>query len=164
MSDRFKKIFLGCSIAIPFILYSVYYYSIMIKNAPYKFVEFQGLSVKSGLGTHYDKTYSSETQKYQYLNNSDSTINQKVKLSKDDLLYVHRKAAELGLWNWPEKMLGDTTGKVPRYYLELDYQRKKKVIEIDADYNENPKLRDAALELIKTVDGVVEDAADRQKK
>ncbi|OAQ39852.1 hypothetical protein A5893_09790 [Pedobacter psychrophilus] len=163
MSDRFKKIFLGCSIAIPFILYSVYYYSIMIKNAPYKFVEFEGLSVKSGLGTNYDKTYSSETQQYQYLNTRDSSIKMKVKLSKDDMLYVHRKAAELGLWNWPEKMLGDSTNRVPRYYLEFDYQRKKKVIEIDADYNKNIKLRDAAMELIKTVDGVIEDAADKQK-
>jgi len=164
MSSRFKKIFLGFSIAIPFILYSVYYYSIMIKNAPYKFVEFQALSIKSGLGTNYDKTYSSKTQQYQYLNTRDSSIKMRVKLSKDDMLYVHRKAAELGLWNWPEKMIGDSTGKSPRYYLEFDYQRKKKVIEIDADYNKNIKLRDAAMELIKTVDGVIEDAADKQKK
>ncbi len=163
MSNRFKKIFLGCSIAIPFILYSVYYYSIMIKNAPYKFVEFEAISVKSGLGTNYDKIYSSKTQQYQYLNTRDSMIKMKVKLSKDDMLYVHRKAADLGLWNWPEKMLGDSTGKAPRYYLEFDYKRKKKVIEIDADYNKNIKLRDAAMELVKTVDGVIEDAADKQK-
>jgi hypothetical protein len=136
----------------------------MVKNAPYKFAEFEGLKVKSGLGTHYDKTYSSKTQQYQYLNTRDSSIKMKVKLSKDDLLYVHRKAAELGLWSWPEKMLSDSTGKVPRYYLEFDYQHKKKVIEIDADYNKNIKLRDAAMELIKTVDGVIEDAADNQKR
>ena len=164
MSDRFKKIFLGCSIAIPFLLYSIYYFSIMVKNAPYKFSEFEGVNVKSGLGTRFDKTYSSETQQYQYINTSDSTIKMKVKLSKDDLLYIHRKAAELGLWNWPEKMMGDSTGKAPHYYLELDYKQKKKVIEIDADYNKNIKLRDAAMELIKTVDGVIEDAADKQKK
>lgn len=164
MSDRFKKIFLGCSIAIPFLLYSIYYFSIMVKNAPYKFSEFEGVNVKSGLGTRFDKTYSSENQQYQYINTSDSTIKMKVKLSKDDLLYIHRKAAELGLWNWPEKMMGDSTGKAPHYYLELDYKQKKKVIEIDADYNKNIKLRDAAMELIKTVDGVIEDAADKQKK
>ncbi|MBK0382623.1 hypothetical protein I5M32_06570 [Pedobacter sp. SD-b] len=136
----------------------------MIKNAPYKFSEFVGVNIKSGSGNHLDKTYSSTKQEYEYINTRDSLIKEKVKLSKDDLLYIHRKAVDLGLWNWPEKMLGDTTGKAPKYFLELDYQRKKKIIEIDAAYNTNPKLKDAAMELIKTVDGVIEDAADKQNK
>ena len=162
MSDRFKKIFLGLSIAVPFLLYCVYYYSIMIRNAPYKFTEFKNITIKSGFGDHYDKTYSSQTQNYQYINRNDSLIKNKVKLSKDDLLYLHRRAADLGLWNMPEKMLGDTSDKSLKYYLEFDYERKKKIIELDAAYNENTKLRDAAIELVKTVNKMVDDADDKQ--
>jgi hypothetical protein len=162
MSDRFKKIFLGLSISLPFLLYCVYYYSVMVKNAPYKFAEFENITLKAGLGDQYDKTFSSKTMQYQYVNQRDSVIKMKVKISKDDLLYLHRKASELGFWNWPTEMIGDKTGKSARYFIEFDYQRKSKSITIDAAYNANDKLKDAALELVKTVDKAIEDTADRQ--
>jgi hypothetical protein len=162
MSNRFKKIFLALSIAIPFLLYCTYYYYIMVKNAPYKFSEIENITLKQGIGSQYDKIYSSKSQEFQYLTSRDSVVKAKVKLSKDDMLFLHRKAAELGFWDWPEKMLGDTTLKSPRYYLEFDYQRKKKIIVIDASYDENIKLRDAALELAKTVDKAIQDADDVQ--
>lgn len=162
MSNRFKKIFLALSIAIPFLLYCTYYYYIMVKNAPYKFSEIENITLKEGIGNQYDKIYSSKSQVFQYLTVKDSLVKSKVKLSKDDMLYLHRKAAELGFWDWPEKMLGDSSGNTPRYYLEFDYQRKKKIIIIDASYDKNIKLRDAALELTKTVDKVILDADDLQ--
>ncbi len=164
MSDRFKKIFLGICIVIPFLLYCIYYYTIMIKNAPYRFSDLENITLKAGIGNEMDKTFSSKTQHYQYVNTRDSLIQRKVKLSKDDLLYLHRKAAELGFWNWPEKMIGDTSLKTPRYFLEFDYKEKSKTIEIDGAYNEKIKLRDAALELVKTVDTAIQDAADRGKQ
>jgi len=162
MSDKFKKIFLGLSISLPFLLYCVYYYTVMVKNAPYKFTEFENITLKAGLGNNFDKTFSSKTMEYQYVNQRDSVIKMKVKISKDDLLYLHRKASDLGFWNWPEKMIGDTSGKSPRYLLEFDYQRKSKTIIIDAAYSSNDKLKDAALELVKTVDKTIEIAADKQ--
>ena len=162
MSNRFKKIFLGLSISLPFILYCVYYYSVMVKNAPYKFIEFENITLKAGLGNNFDKTFSSKSMQYQYVDQRDSTVKMRVKISKDDLLYLHRKASDLGFWNWPEKMIGDTSGKSPRYLLQFDYQRKSKTIMIDAAYNSNNKLRDAALELVKTVDKTIENTADRQ--
>ena len=142
MSNKAKKIFLGLSIILPFLVYSVYYYSGMIKNAPYKFAEFESITLKAGLGANYEKVYNSKTQEYQYVDLKDSVINTKVKLSKDDLLYLHRKAAELGFWDWPEKLIGKGKGKgdSPRYYLEYTYQRKSKKLEIDADYNEKMPL------------------------
>ena len=162
MSNRFKKIFLGFSITIPFLLYCVYYYSMMVKNAPYKFVEFNGIVLKAGMGNNYEKLYNSQTQNYLYKNTKDSTIKTKVKFSKDDLLYLHHKAVELGFWNWPSKMLGPDSLTSPRYYLEYNYQRKKKIIEIDGSYNSNDKLKDAALQLIKAVDQNINDADDRK--
>lgn len=163
MSDKAKKIFLAITIIVPFVLYCTYYYGKMIKNAPYKFAEFEYLELKAGIGNHYEKTYNSKTQVYQYVNLNDSLVNRKVKLSKDDLLYLHRKAAELGFWDWPSNMLSNKEDS-PRYYLEFVYQRKKKVIELDADFNENPKLKDAALQLIKTVEKTIEEADARMKQ
>lgn len=163
MSDKAKKIFLIICITVPFALYCIYYYSIMIKNAPYKFTEFENITLKAGTGGHLDKTFSSKTGEYQYLNTQDSLIKQNVKLTKDDLLYLHRKAADLGFWNMPKDMIGDTSGKSPRYVIEYTYQRKIKVIEIDGAYNGDPKLKDAALELIKTINKTIELAADRSK-
>ena len=162
MSNRFKKIFLGISISLPFLLYCVYYYTVMVKNAPYKFAEFENISLKESVGNNFTKIYSSKSQEFQFLNTRDSLVKSKVKLSKDDLLFLHRKASELGFWNWPAKMIGDTSGKSPRYYLQFDYQRKSKIIEIDAAYNDNIKLRDAAIELAKTVDKAILDADDVQ--
>lgn len=162
MSNRSKKIFLALSILVPFLLYSVYYYSKMIKNAPYKFSDFESITLKAGNGFTYEKIYNSKTRELEYLNLNDSLIKTKVKLSKDELLFLHRKASELGFWDWPEVMLGDTTKDSPRYYLEYSYLNKKKVIEINAAYNENAKLKDAALQLIKIVDQNIQDASERK--
>ncbi len=164
MSSRFKKIFLAVCIAIPFLFYCIYYYSGMIRNAPFKFSEFESITLKAGLGNKYEKFYNSKTQELQYIDLKDSVINKKVKISKDELLFLHRKAVELGFWNWPQKMLGDSTASIPKYYLEFKYQRKSKIIEINSNYNDNEKLRDAALQLIKTVDNTITDAEDRQKR
>lgn len=158
MSNRTKKIFFALTIVVPFLLYCVYYYGKMVQNAPYKFAEFEAVILKAGLGEKYEKIYNSKTQEFQYVTLSDSVKHTKVKLSKDQLLYIHRKAAELGYWDWPSNMLADTTGTAPRYYLEYQYQRKNKIIELDAAYNANPKLKDAALQLIKIVDGTIAEA------
>src|SRR5690349_14055243 len=84
MSDRFKKIFLGLSIVVPFLIYSMYYYGMMVKNAPYKFSEFQELTFKYGLGGSLLNQYNSRTTEYQYVTESDSIVKKKVKLTKDD--------------------------------------------------------------------------------
>lgn len=162
MSDKAKKIFLIVCITVPFLLYCIYYYSIMIRNAPFKFSELENITIKAESGNHLDNVFSTKNQQYEYVNTNDSLIKKKVILTKDDLLYLHRKAADIGFWNMPEKMIGDTSGKSPRYILEYDYQRKKKVMEIDAAYNGDMKLKDAALELIKTVNSVIKDASDKQ--
>lgn len=163
MSDKGKKIFLIICITVPFLLYCVYYYSIMIKNAPFKFSEFENITIKAGSGGHFDKTFSSKTGEYKYINNQDSLVKQTVKLSKDDLLYLHRKAVDLGFWNMSKDMIGDTSGKSPRYFVEYDYQRKKKIVEIDAAYNGDMKVKGAALELIETINKTINIAADKSK-
>ena len=116
MSDRGKKIFLAICIITPFLLYTVYYYSIMVKN---------------------------------------------------DLLYLHRKAAELGFWNFPTELKGDSESakgrNTPTYYIEFRYKDKSKHVLYDISYEKEPKLADAAKSLITEISNMISDVRDRNK-
>jgi hypothetical protein len=167
MSDRGKRIFLLICVIVPFGLYCVYYYSVMIKNAPYKFSEFDSITFNYGTGDSLVNRYNSKTGDYQYVNDRDSVIHSKLKLTKDDLLYLHRKAAELGFWDLPEKISGEGQPgykkNSPHYYLEFKYQRKSKKILFDTEYEQNPKIKEAASQLIDEVNKTLNDAEDRAK-
>ena len=168
MSETGKKIFLAICIIVPFLLYCGYYYGMMIKNAPFKFTEFESIALRYGLGDSLINRYDSKTGAYQYLNERDSLIKTRVKLTKDDMLYLHRKAADLGFWNFPEVISGegkpDYNKNSPHYYLEFKYQRKSKHIFFDTEYNDNPKIKDAARQLIDEVSRTINDAEDRMNK
>ena len=100
----------------------------MLKNAPYKFSEFKSLSIQYGERDSLLNKYDSRTADYRYLNKNDSLIKKHLRLTNDDLLYLHRKAAEIGFWDFPEDETGDSvkTGpKPPRYIIEFNYQRQK---------------------------------------
>lgn len=163
MSEKGKKIFLALSIAVPFLIYCVYYYGMMVKNAPYKFAEFESLTLKYGAGDSLINQYDSKTMNYQYLNDRDSLVRKQVKLTKDDLLYLHRKAVEYGFWDFPSDMRASEKGTPgsPRYYLEYKYQRKTKSVVFDVNYNGNPKLKDAVRGLIETVNKSINTAESR---
>ncbi len=165
MTDKQKRIFLAICITVPFILYCVYYYGIMIKNAPYKFSEMESITLKYGLGDSLINQYDSKTGNYQFVNDQDSLVRTKVKLSKDDLLYLHRKAVDMGFWNFPEDMSAKEKKftNAPRYYLEFKYERKSKIVYFDLDYQGNDKLKEAAKILIETVSKTINDAEDRQQ-
>ena len=166
MSDRGKKIFLALSIIVPFVIYCAYYYGMMVKNAPYKFSEFESITFKYGLGDSLINQYDSRTARYQYLNDRDSLVQKQVKLTKDDLLYLHRKAAELGFWDFPSELEGPPPAagqNSPRYYLEFKYQRKTKTVLFDLNYNGNTKLKDAVRQLIELVDKSIKTAEARGK-
>lgn len=169
MSDKSKKIFLAFTIIVPFLLYCVYYYGRMLKNAPYKFTEFKSITFKYGTGDSLLNQYNSVTGAYQYVNKHDSLVKTTLFLTQSDLLYLHRKAADLGFWDFPaNETSGDTMGyggqKPPRYYIEFDYQRKSKKVLFDASYNGDEKLKDANVNLVKEIMHVLSDAEDRKKK
>ena len=166
MTEKGKKIFLAICIITPFLLYCVYYYSIMVKNAPYRFSDFESITFKYGLGDSLNNTFNSRTGDYQYMDTRDSLIKTKVKFRKDDLLYLHRKAAELGFWNFPEKISGEGSPNhstnSPHYYIEFKYQGKTKHVLFDVQNNENPKLNDAAKSLITEISNMINDVRDRK--
>ncbi|MGV3703864.1 MAG: hypothetical protein ACO1NU_00680 [Arcticibacter sp.] len=162
MKDKGKKIFLAASIVVPFLLYCGYYYGMMIKNAPYKFSEFETLTFEYGTGDTLLNQFDSKTQHYQYVDKRDSVVRGKLKLSKDDLLYLHRKAADYGYWDFPSNMTADARKPgSPRYHIKFQYQRKTKEVYFDLDYNGNPKLKDAVRLLIETINKTMDEAAGR---
>lgn len=165
MSNGKKKIFLLLSIVVPFMLYCFYYYGMMVKNAPYKFSEFDSITFNYGIGDSLINKYNSKTMDYEYVNSQDSLIKSHLKLNKDDLLYLHRKAAELGFWDFPSNMVNDTSvrkdAKAPHYYIEFKYKRKTKAVMFDAAFDGNPNLKDAAERMVKELQSRLEAAEKR---
>jgi hypothetical protein len=164
MTSRFKKIFLIASVIIPFLLYSLYYYGMMVKNAPYKFSEFQSMRFEYGFKDSLLNKYDSHTGNYQYVTTRDSVIKMHLKLTKDDMLYLHRKAAELGFWDFPANETYVGKRHSPRYVMEFKYARKTKRVVFDAAFDGNEKLVDANERLIKEIQRVLSDAERREKK
>jgi hypothetical protein len=166
MSNKSKKIYLAVTIIVPFMLYCVYYYSEMIKKAPFRSTDFQGFVLKYGEGDSLINQYDSVTGHFQYLNQRDSLIQTNIKLRKDDLLYLHYKAAELGFWNLPDELImSDDTPESqtsPHFYLEMNYREKSKSVLIDARYIGNSKMYDAAKSVINVAQQVIKDAEDRK--
>lgn len=166
MSDKAKRIFLGLSIFVPFFIYCVYYYSQMIKNAPYRFTDFQSIELKYGTGGEMVNQYNSQTGEYQYLDRQDSLIVKNLKLRKEDMLYIHRKAAELGFWNLPDEMLATAEGDIDStstyFFLQLNYLEKSKSVFVDVNFPGNPKMLGTAKSVIEEVQRVINDAEDRK--
>ncbi|WP_312339053.1 hypothetical protein [Sphingobacterium sp.] len=167
MTIKSKKIFLGLCIIVPFLMYCVYYYSNMIKNAPFRFADFESIEFKYGEPNHMVNEYNSKTRIYKYLDKKDSLITDTVKFTKDDLLYLHRKAMELGFWNLDTDMTGpewqqdSTNSKVPRFYLEFNYKDKSKHVTLDADFAGNPRMHDAAKSMIDEINRMLATAQAR---
>jgi len=168
MSNRGKKIFIIVSIVIPFLIYCVIYYTPILRNAPFKSAEFVSLNYKWGVGKTLDNSYNSATGEYQYLNDKDSLVKTNVKLRKDDIIYLHNKATQIGFWNFPElianKTVDTTNAKVLRYELEFKYQHTSKKVVYLSDYQEIPKLRDLAVQMKTLVEQTINSAEERYGK
>jgi hypothetical protein len=167
MSSKTKKIFLTCSILLPFLAYCFYYYGMMIKNAPYRFTDFDSMSIQYGDADSLQNKYDSKTGDYQYLNKKDSLVKMHLRLTKDDLLYLHRKAADLGFWDFPTKELADTTKsdkRSVRYIIEFRYKKKSKKVIYDSGFAGDIRLIDANKNLITEIKKSLWAAEERQKK
>ncbi|WP_345231158.1 hypothetical protein [Olivibacter ginsenosidimutans] len=138
----------------------------MIKNAPFRFSDFESITFSYGPPDRMFTTFDSKTTNYQYVNKSDSVVKTTLKLRQDDLLYLHRKAVEYGFWNFPDDMTvpgnTDSTANVMRFLLKFTYKEKSKQMIFDTNYPGDPKLRDAAKTMITEVQGILKDAEDRK--
>jgi hypothetical protein len=167
MSDRSKKIFFALTIIVPFLAYCFYYYGMMIKNAPYRFSDFESMSIQFGPVDSLINRYDSKTGDYQYVNKQDSLVKMHLRLTSDDLLYLHHKAADLGFWDFPVKEVADSTkGKNNsiRYVIEFKYKKKSKRVVYDSGYVGDIRLIDANKTLIKEIEQSLYTAEERLKK
>jgi hypothetical protein len=166
VSSRGKKIFLAITIIVPMIIYCYIYYKPIIQNAPFRKKDFVSMEYKWGVKDTLENHYNSVTGDYQYVNNADSTVRKKILLSNDDVLYIHGKANEIGLWNFPDT-IGKKSAKsmaVPRYDLFFKYKTKDKRVVIYGDFDGNPKLLDAAVQMRKIIEQTLNQAEKRSGK
>jgi len=166
MSDKAKKIFLAICIIVPFIIYCIVYYSAMVKNAPFRFADFESIEITYGTPSEMVNKYNSKTGEYQYLTKDDVLIKDTVRMRKDDLLYLHRKAQELGFWNVDNNMTNEKRDsslnqEVPRYILKYTYKDKAKEVTLDADFVGPDKMKDAAKSTVDAVMTMIAEAKAR---
>lgn len=168
MTDKAKKTFFALTIIVPILLYCFYYYGMMVKNAPYRFADFQYLRFEYGLGDSMVNKYNSKTGLYQYTTRGGNLKTVTMPLSKDNLLYLHRKAADLGFWNFPEVSKGDNPGdkkvNTLHYLIEFVYKDKTKKVLFDQDYDGDLQLKDANLRLIKEIQSVLDEQEEHLAK
>jgi len=169
MSKNLKKAFLISSVVVPFLAYCVYYYAHMFKNAPYRFAEFKSFTFQYGPGDSLVNKYDSQTGDYEFVDSHNKLVKMNVHLPKEQLLYLHRKAAVLGFWDWPSVEMGDTTqrrnGKrPPRFVTEFNYERKSKKVLFDESFSGDEKLIAANRQMIKEIEKVLDEEAAKQKK
>ncbi|MCX2575045.1 hypothetical protein [Pedobacter sandarakinus] len=166
MSSRGKKIFLAITIIVPMIIYCYIYYKPIIQNAPFRKDDFVSMQFSYGLKDSLENHYDSKTGVYQYINNKDEEVSKKFFLKSDEVLYMHRKANEIGLWNFPDTIgrKSDKSRMVPRYDIKFNYKEKSKHVVIYGDFDGNPKLLDAAVQMRKVIQETLTQAERRADK
>ena len=163
MAFNFKKnLSLIATLAVILIISLVGYYVISLKKAPYSVTDFESFTYKWGVGDSLLNSYSSKNGSYEYVNNRDSLIKTHVKLRANDIIFIHNKINELGLWSLPE-IIGKKVenSKSPVYDLQFIYKEKSKRILIYSDFDDNPQLLDSAMQIKNIVQQAIDEAESR---
>ena len=167
MTSRGKRIFIFFTVVVPFLIYCGVYYAPIIRNAPFKAKEFVSLNYKWGVGNHLENSYNSATGEYKYLNDKDSLIIKHVMLNARDKKFLDSNADEQGFWNLPAVVANNEedlkSSKAVRYYMEFNYQTKSKIVTYLSDFDGNPKMKDAAVQMQKIIEQTIIDAEEKQK-
>ncbi|MFA6277563.1 MAG: hypothetical protein WC622_12480 [Pedobacter sp.] len=157
-----KNLSLIATVAVILIIALVGYYLVSLKKAPYSVTDFESFTYKWGVGDSLSNSYSSASGSYQYVNNRDSLIKTHVKLRANDIIFIHNKINELGLWNLPE-IIGKkiANSKSPVYDLQFIYKEKSKRIIIYSGFDRNPQLLDSAMQITNIVQQAIDEAESR---
>jgi len=144
-------------------------YQQIFAPSPYDFSEFKSIEFKYGEMDSLVNQYNSATGDYQYLDRSNHLVKTRLYLTVNDLLYLHRKAAEAGFWSFPaDEVNNDTTNtngvKPMEYLVGFNYQHRTKKVLFSANYNGPQPLVEANRQLIKEIQDVLSAAEERQKK
>jgi hypothetical protein len=114
------------------------YYFINLNKGPYASSDLASVSYKWGVGDTLINSYNSATGDYQYLDSRDSLIKIKLKLRANNIIFLHSKANEAGLWKLPGVIANPNANlksdKVLRYEIVFNYEQKAKKIIFMTDY------------------------------
>ena len=150
-------------------VYCVYYYSGVLKKAPFRFDEFKSFTIQYGTVDSLVNSYNSETGVYQYLNDKNELVKMNLRLTNANLDTLHKRAYRLGFFDFPLEELGyykpGGKGMKPvRYIITFNYKRKSKKVIFDSNFAGDPRLKDANEQMIKKIKTVLIDAEDENKK
>lgn len=168
MTNRGKKLFIFFTVIVPLLIYSIIYYAPIIRNAPFKAKEFVSINYKWGVGNRLENSYNSATGEYRYLDKNDSLIIKNIKLSQRDKKFLDSNADEQGFWNLPSIVANNEndikSGKIVRYYMEFNYEKKSKVVTYLSNFNGNPRMKGAAAQIQKIIEQMLNDKEEQQNK
>jgi hypothetical protein len=101
----------------------------MIKNAPYRFKDFQSISFQFGEKDSLVNQYDSKTGDYQYLNKRDSLIKENAFNSPVMTCYTCTTRLPTWVFGIFHRKRGDTVKEKPvRYIIEFKYKKKPSVL------------------------------------
>jgi hypothetical protein len=146
----------------------VSYYQSIFKTAPYEFSDLKSIVFKYGPADSLVNQYNSATGEYQYINKKNSLTKTHVYLTATDRLYLYRKAAEVGFWDFPSnEKTYDTTNtngvKPLEFLIQFNYKQKSKTVIFNSSYNGPDNLVQANRLLVQEIQTVLSNAEDRQK-
>ena len=157
-----KNLSLIATIAVIVIMTIVGYYVISLKKAPYPVSSFQYFTYKWGTAEKLENTYVSSTGEYHYLDNRDSLIKTQVKLRSNDIIFIHNKANELGIWKLPNVVGKQSMNtKSPTYELQFHYKEKTKKITVYSGSDDHPQQLDSAMQIVRIVRQAIDQAEGR---
>lgn len=126
-----KNFSLIATIAVILIVAIGGYYLLNLRQGPYPVSSFVSVTYKWGVGDTLVNAYYSATGSYQYLDNRDSLHHTRVKLNANNVIFLHNKVNEIGLWELPDSVVtGNSQPKdsVLRYEMVFHYVEKTKKI------------------------------------
>jgi hypothetical protein len=141
------------------------YYLLSLKKGPYRASSFVSIDYKWGVGDTLVNHYQSATGDYQYLDNKDSLIKTKVKFNANNVIFLHSKADELGLWSLPNVIANSKedlkSNKILRYEITFTYEEKVKKVIFVTNYSQDLAIAATASKLQQLVAQTISDAEAR---
>ena len=154
MSPRFKKIYLFLMVVVPFLAYCGYYYSEMIRKAPFKFDEFQTIRIdfKAPGGRETKIDIASGTVAHTLPGRE--VFKDTVSFRESELREFHRALYTNNFFELPHEMRNegsvDTTTGV--YTLEAVYDQKQYEVVYETNYRGERRHKDKVERVIAFIE------------
>lgn len=154
MSPRFKKIYLFVMIVVPFLLYCGYYYSEMIRKAPFKFEEFENIEVYFKAPGGRQTTIDIAGGTVDYILPGHGTIKDTISFDQDELREFHRTLYTNNFFELPHEMQNegsaDTTTGI--YKITAIYSRKEYEVLYETNYRGEKRYKDQVERVIAFIE------------